>query len=158
MNAKDYRKLNALLLVEEVGSVSALAKLAGTAQSYLSQIIGPNGKRDMGDDLARRLEYVTKKAHGWMDAPHIEDEKLAKARTVYENLLRLPVAVTDALLTLTSLGTKTTIDDLGRVDPESFATVQKSDRVTNLGTSKIGPEKRSETGGKHQKPAENGKH
>lgn len=132
MNAKDYRKLNALLLVKEVGSVSALAKLAGTAQSYLSQIIGLNGKRDMGDDLARRLEYVTKKPHGWMDAPHIEDEKLQKAREVYENLLRLPVAVADALLTLTTLGTKSDSEDLGRVNPEDHPKVSPEKRTTKL--------------------------
>jgi hypothetical protein len=137
MDSKDYRKLNARLLVEEVGSVSALAKLAGTAQSYLSQIIGLNGKRHMGDDLARRLEYVTKKPHGWMDTPHIEDEKLQKARTVYENLLRLPIEVAQALVTLTSLGTKTGSDDLGRVELEAFTKVPSSERVTNLGTGSL---------------------
>lgn len=98
MDAKNYRKLNALLLAKQVGSVSALAALAGSSQSYLSQIIGPNGKREMGDDIARRLEYVMQKEHGWMDAPHIEEVNLQKAKYIYENLLRFDEKQLDALI------------------------------------------------------------
>lgn len=155
MDAKDYRKLNALLLAQEVGSLSALAKLAGTAQSYLSQIIGPKGQRDMGDDLARRLEFVCKKPHGWMDAPHIDDERQQKARAVYESLLRLPDNIVDAFVALAVAGGARSSEDLGRVNVESFAQVEQKDRVTKLGTVNV--ESRATKTPKRGAPAKRGK-
>lgn len=155
MNAKDYRRMNAQLLAREVGSVSSLARLAGTAQSYLSQIIGPRGKRDMGDDLARRLEYVTGKPHGWIDQPHIEDATINKARAIYEHLLTYSKDKLDAITLLLGIVDADT-DTLGNIDIQGAAKVAKSDRVTDLGREQIAQRnKTSHTSGKRptSKPA-----
>lgn len=149
MNSKDYRKLNTLMLIKEVGSVSALAALAGSSQSYLSQIVGPNAKREMGDDIARRLEYVCKKPHGWIDEIHIEESKLAKAREIYEVLLRFDEKQLDALVTLLGFS-QANSERLGSVKIEDSISFRKT-RTTDLGTEKIGRSKESEAGQQKRK-------
>ena len=132
MNSKDYRKLNTLLLAKEVGSISALASLAGSSQSYLSQIIGAGGKRDMGDELARRLEYVCNRPHGWLDEPHIEQSKLAKARELYEIMLRFDEPQLDALATVLGFSQQDS-ERLGKIALEGEPVVTHDRRVTDLG-------------------------
>lgn len=139
MNAKQHRKLNAALLVREVGGVTSLAKLAGTAQSYLSQIIGPKAKREMGDELARRIEYVCGKPHGWMDASHIEETHLEKARQIHAALLGMPTEKLDALVTLLGLGVNP--DSLGHV-ALGPATNPAGAQVRELGVEQIGRSKK----------------
>lgn len=67
---------NLELLVAEAGSAAALARRAGTSESYLSQIRNqlttPKGTpRGVGDNLASKLERAMDKPHGWMDEPHL---------------------------------------------------------------------------------------
>ena len=62
-------------LVAEAGSAAALARLAKTSESYLSQIRNqlttPKGTpRGVGDDLAAKLEQAMGKPNGWMDETH----------------------------------------------------------------------------------------
>ncbi len=62
-------------LIMEAGSAVALARVAGTSESYLSQIRNqfttPKGTpRGIGDDLAGKLERAMGKPNGWMDALH----------------------------------------------------------------------------------------
>ena len=71
------RLSNLELLVAEAGSAAALARLASTSESYLSQIRNqlttPKGTpRGVGDDLAAKLERAMGKPNGWMDEPHRE--------------------------------------------------------------------------------------
>ena len=69
------RLSNLELLVAEAGSAAALARLASTSESYLSQIRNqlttPKGTpRGVGDDLAAKLERAMGKPDGWMDESH----------------------------------------------------------------------------------------
>ena len=137
MNSKDYRKLNTILLAKEVGSISALAALINSSQSYLSQIIGPSAKRAMGDDMARRLEVVFNKEHGWMDVPHIDSENKIKATQIYEYLLRFDSHQLDALITVLGMSQLNSIS-LGQVNIEGAEKISPSKRKTDLGTEKIG--------------------
>lgn len=130
MDVKGIRRANVGLLVQEVGSVTALAKLAGTAQSYLSQIIGPRSHRALGDDLARRLEYVTRKPTGWLDSLHVEDAKLSKCRAIYDVLLALPPEKVDALITLFDL--QATPGSLGRINLEAIPRRKTGPRLVEL--------------------------
>lgn len=72
----EIRLENMHKLIEEVGTVSELARLAGYKQpSYLYQIINQtaiqNGKpKNIGDKMARKLEEATGKSRGWMDTIH----------------------------------------------------------------------------------------
>ncbi len=95
MNTKntieEIRLANLRLLIEEcpavtigkkvyrAGSAAAVAAKCKTSASYLSQILirfqNPSGKvREVGTDLARKLEKGTKKPIGWMDIKHDEVE------------------------------------------------------------------------------------
>jgi SOS-response transcriptional repressor LexA len=72
---EQVRLINLEVLVTEAGSASALARLANTSESYLSQIRNqlrtPKGTpRGVGDDLAAKMEQGMGKPIGWMDEPH----------------------------------------------------------------------------------------
>jgi hypothetical protein len=90
MDIKTIRKMNVLLLEREIRSRSALARMAGTSQSYLSQCVGPAAIRSIGDQLARRLEHAMNKPHGWLDEPHSDENDMMLARRVYDRLLLVP--------------------------------------------------------------------
>lgn len=103
MDAKSIRRMNVRNLAEEVGGITKLADMAHTSQSYLSQIIGPNPSRQVGDSLARQVEQATGRPHGWLDQSHITDEKKTKARMVFDALLELPEAKIDAVMQLLNM-------------------------------------------------------
>lgn len=81
MTVEQTRLDNLRLLVTEKGTIAAVAEAAGTPASYLSQILtrapSRTGKpRDIGSQLARKLEAGCTKPAGWMDVPHrgLDDE------------------------------------------------------------------------------------
>jgi hypothetical protein len=69
----DIRVANLERLVEELGTLEAVAAAAKTSSVYLSAIRHrkpdpKNGRpRSMGDVVARKIEEGCKKPHGWMD-------------------------------------------------------------------------------------------
>lgn len=72
---KQIRLDNLEALIAEAGSLTELARKAGTNSSYLSQVRNqlptPKGTpRAMGDELAGKLETAMQKIQGWMDTPH----------------------------------------------------------------------------------------
>ncbi|OQS41149.1 hypothetical protein B0T39_09320 [Chromobacterium haemolyticum] len=75
MRVEDIRLDNLRTLVTEMSTIAAVAQVADTSPSYLSQILNRvpsrTGKpRDVGPDLARKLEQGCGKPMGWMDHPH----------------------------------------------------------------------------------------
>lgn len=75
--SKELRIENLRALVAEFKTADEVAKRAGTAPMYLSQIL--NGAksstgtpRGVGEALARKLEKGCGKEVGWMDKPHSE--------------------------------------------------------------------------------------
>lgn len=70
MDSKTIRRANLVALIRHFGTKSELARVAGISEAYLSQIIGARANRNVGDDLARRLERAAGKPHGWMDHDH----------------------------------------------------------------------------------------
>lgn len=83
----EIRKLNLLILIAEIGGKkSELAAMAETDPAYISQILSTTAKkpRNIGDELARKLETACNKPRGWMDTFHqpseyIEGEVVKKA-------------------------------------------------------------------------------
>lgn len=62
-------------LIAEAGSAATLARLAGTSESYLSQVrnrlkTSKGTPRSLGDGLAAKLERAMGKPDGWMDESH----------------------------------------------------------------------------------------
>ena len=78
----EYRLENLKKLIAEVGSATELAKLAGYKQpSYLYQILNrtalQNGKpKNIGSNMARKLERATNKPEGWLDTQRTDKPRL----------------------------------------------------------------------------------
>lgn len=79
MENKEIRRARLLDLANEHGTLQALADATDTRPAHLSQI--KNGVREMGDDVARRIEAKLSKPRGWMDiapgavTPLLDDER-----------------------------------------------------------------------------------
>jgi len=78
MDIKQIRLSNLRTLIDEAGTIAALARKTGTAPAYLSQILNrlpsaSGSARTLGDKLARKLENAMGKAFGWMDKDHQSD-------------------------------------------------------------------------------------
>lgn len=67
MDVKQIRKTNILKLYEQHGGPAGLARKVGTSESYLSQITSDKGTRNIGDQLARKIEKALALPRGWMD-------------------------------------------------------------------------------------------
>lgn len=83
---EEIRLDNLNALVREFGSIAKLAKKAGTPPNYISQIrkrvpSKTGNPRDVGSDLARKLEEGCSKERGWMDHDH-SMENLISAENV----------------------------------------------------------------------------
>ena len=77
-NNDTIRLQNLELLITEAGSASKLARIADTSSSYLSQVrrqmrTSKGTPRNIGDDLAEKLERGMGKPEGWMDKSHVEE-------------------------------------------------------------------------------------
>lgn len=75
MTRHDIRHHNLTLLIQEFGTATALAEATEASEKYISQIISktplPSGNpRQVGNNLARRLEQAASKPEGWMDQDH----------------------------------------------------------------------------------------
>ncbi|MBF0454642.1 MAG: helix-turn-helix transcriptional regulator [Magnetococcales bacterium] len=64
-----HRRQKLAQIIQQEGSQSAVARKIDTDPSYLSQIMSPKGRRNVGEVLARRIEERFNKEPGWMDAP-----------------------------------------------------------------------------------------
>ena len=74
---REVRRQNLLLVLAGLGGHGAQKKLAeksGIYHTYLSNI--RVGNREMGEEIARKIEAAMGLAPGWMDQPHfsVEDE------------------------------------------------------------------------------------
>lgn len=84
------RRQNLEALISEAGSAVTLARLTGTNSSYLSQIRNQtptqNGTpRQVGINLAEKLEKGMNKPMGWMDEPHTFHAINHRKQTAYED-------------------------------------------------------------------------
>lgn len=69
MDRYRYRRQWLRKLKDDAGSVSALAEKIGTDPNYLSSLLGPSSKRNIGDDIIHRTEDAFKFPRGTMDLP-----------------------------------------------------------------------------------------
>ena len=70
---KEIRKNNLLVLINDVagGNQAQFARTVKIDPTMISNIKNPKLKnRNMGDDLARKVEVALNKATGWMDKEH----------------------------------------------------------------------------------------
>lgn len=79
MENKEIRKANLEALYEkrqhESGMTKAqFAELIETSPAALSQLLGPNPHRNIGDKMARKIETALDLPFGWMDVLHASEE------------------------------------------------------------------------------------
>lgn len=107
--AEELRRENLELLVEQFGSLRALADAIETNPAYLSQVRNAlpessTGKpKEIGAALARRLENAAGKERGWMDHEHpqaayVAAEAPAEYRTLAQDLATLLPEDADAFI------------------------------------------------------------
>ena len=66
------RLANARHLAEEAGNALRFGERIGISKSQASQIIGRNPVRQIGDDLAERMETEFGRPADWLDVDHTE--------------------------------------------------------------------------------------
>lgn len=72
MSREEIRRENARRLADGLGGKSAFARLLQMEASQVSQIIGPNPKKNIGNSIARRIEQAHHLPEGWLDVEHPE--------------------------------------------------------------------------------------
>jgi hypothetical protein len=112
----DIRKYNLELLINESGlRKGKFADKIDTAPAYISQILSTKTKRDMGNELARKIELIVNKPYGWMDETHYEDLEQKTADPLVEAIEKLSEA--DRLMifrVVSSLTGNSTIQDISK--------------------------------------------
>lgn len=78
MDSKSIRYQNTRLLVDQVGGVSSFADKIGKGQSQTSQFAGTNPIKGIGNKVAREIEGVFGKPHGWLDIPQEGTQTIEK--------------------------------------------------------------------------------
>lgn len=80
MDIKSIRKSNLERLIVDYlkrdshTTKAAFAELCGISPAQLSQLLGRNSHRNVGDKLARRIETAMARPFGWLDVPHGEED------------------------------------------------------------------------------------
>lgn len=64
------RLANARALAAEAGSQDRFGERLGMSKAQVSQIIGRRPIRQIGDDVADRIEAAFKRPHNWLDTCH----------------------------------------------------------------------------------------
>ncbi|WP_420957543.1 S24 family peptidase [Burkholderia gladioli] len=78
----EIRRENLVLAIERFGTAKSLAEAADVSTAYLSQVKNgqPDSKtgkpKNMGDEVARKIEVALGEATGWMDTNHSAPYKL----------------------------------------------------------------------------------
>lgn len=67
MDVRTIRRHNLERLIREAGGQRHLARRTGVSAAYLSQVLSERVNRNVGHNLARRLEAGMHKPYGWMD-------------------------------------------------------------------------------------------
>lgn len=76
MDIKSIRKSNLEQLIIEFlkrdrhTTKAAFAELCGISPAQLSQLLGKNSHRNVGDKVARKIEAAMDRPFGWLDTPH----------------------------------------------------------------------------------------
>ena len=64
------RYINARALMQDAGSQVAMRQIINKSQSQVSQILGRNPSKAIGNNMARWIEKCFNKEYGWLDHAH----------------------------------------------------------------------------------------
>lgn len=72
MTREELRRENARKLASGKGGKADFARVVSMEPSQVSQLIGPNPSKNIGNSIARRIEQAYKLPEGWLDVEHSE--------------------------------------------------------------------------------------
>lgn len=119
MNIKDIRLENMLSLIKEAGSQAAFCEKVGIQPTEASQIKSPTNKRNIGDELARRIEKAFEKELYWLDSSRQKVDK-SSTNTIREQLRDY-----------------NSVRSQGVLPPSHFGAVESWDSSTPLGEDEV---------------------
>lgn len=91
MDVHDIRRENLIdVIAKNWGGVSArLANAIGCKKTVISRLISDrHTRKNMGDNIARRIEAASNLPHGWMDISHGAAAATSDSSTVLADLIR----------------------------------------------------------------------
>lgn len=95
MDINDIRRINLLALLKG-RTKRACAEIWGTSPSYISQVLSDKTPRQLGDEMARRIELAELLPRGWFDQIHGSDSNLAssdgRSSGELNNVLDFPIS------------------------------------------------------------------
>lgn len=74
MDVNEIRRMNLRRLANAIGGVSAVANRLDKSQGQISSLIGARATKNIGARIARQVEQVFGKPHGWLDHIHMHPE------------------------------------------------------------------------------------
>ncbi|WP_140411153.1 hypothetical protein [Chromobacterium violaceum] len=80
IDVHEIRRRNLRTLLAPRGAAARIANAAGSSESYLSTLKGKS--RQLGGELARRIEQAEGLPHGWLDQLHDEETEAVSSPTV----------------------------------------------------------------------------
>ena len=95
MDTKEIRRANLRLLAEQYGGQRALADKADIVPSQLSHIIGMNPIRNLGEQLARKIERNLGLSTGFLDQPspvNLSENAFPFETSIYLPLIKVSVS------------------------------------------------------------------
>lgn len=95
MDTKEIRRANLRLLAEQYGGQRALADKADIVPSQLSHIIGMNPIRNLGEQLARKIERNLGLSTGFLDQPspvYLSENAFPLETSIYLPLIEVSVS------------------------------------------------------------------
>jgi hypothetical protein len=123
MTISEIRRANARALVSRIkGGQAELARRANMSDSQVSQLLGDNSTKNIGNLIARRIETVFELPKGWLDTLHSDSE--------ISNVLPMPAkpdAQADAKPSITPF----------YIDPEEIALINGYRNATPAGKLSI---------------------
>ncbi len=152
MTVEDTRLANFRSLLKDISPAKA-AELLGMERSQFSQIAGRNPTRNIGKEMARRIELAWQKPKGWLDLPQIRQMSLAEPPADYNVASGPEVTVLVPLISWVQAGQwNDLVDNLSpgdyykrvpttiRVGPRAYALRVMGDSMTNPNGSPSFPE------------------
>jgi plasmid maintenance system antidote protein VapI len=73
MTREEIRRENARRLATDNGGLAEFGRILGMEPSQVSQLIGKNPHKNIGNSIAKRVEQAYGKPEGWLDIVHSQE-------------------------------------------------------------------------------------
>jgi transcriptional regulator with XRE-family HTH domain len=106
MDREHTRRENARHLARQHDGLAEFARRLEMSNSQVSQIIGKNPTKNIGNSIARRIEEAYGVGRGWLDVPHGQPDEAEPDEAVERPAVERPAALTPERPRLTLVTTE----------------------------------------------------